>query len=188
MLPVPVTAQELPSGDGWSHEVKWDGYRVLVSRAGDDGGLRVASRTGQDLTARFPQLAGLVAVVADGTVLDGEVVSLVAGRPDFAALAGGDPAGTVRAVVFDVPVLAGVDVCPEPLELRRQMLGELDLPGCAIRSEAFADGAALLAATQEQGMEGVVAKRLGSPYRPGVRSPDWRKHAARSRAARFSPA
>ncbi len=182
MLPVPVTAQELPSGDGWSHEVKWDGYRVLVARRGD-GGLRVSSRTGQDLTARFPQLAGLVAVVSDGTVLDGEVVSLVAGRPDFAALAGGDPAGTVRAVVFDVPVLAGEDVCREPLEVRRQMLGELDLPGCAIRSEAFADGAALLAATQEQGMEGIVAKRLGSPYRAGVRSPDWRKHAHRRRRA-----
>lgn len=185
MLPVPVTAEELPSGPGWSHEVKWDGYRVLAGRAGPGAGgiagLRLTSRTGQDLTARFSQVADLRAVVSDGTLLDCEVVSLVGGRPDFGALASGDRAGTVRAVVFDVPLLAGVDVCREPLESRREMLASLDLPPCAILSEPFTDGVALLAATAEQGMEGVVAKRVGSPYRPGVRSPDWRKHAHRRR-------
>lgn len=183
MLPVPVTAAELPAGSDWSHEVKWDGYRVMVHRSdgrGGRSGVSLLSRTGQDLTARFPALAPLVDVVADGTVLDGEVVSLVAGRPDFEALASGDPAGTVVAVLFDVAVLAGGDVCREPLDVRRQMLAALDLPGCAMRSDVFTDGAALLAATREQGVEGVVAKRLSSPYRPGVRSPDWRKHAHRS--------
>jgi bifunctional non-homologous end joining protein LigD len=183
MLPVAVTAEELPSGPVWSHEVKWDGYRVMVEpapdRPGSGAAMRLLSRTGQDLTARFPTLAALQAVVADGTVLDGEVVSLLGGRPDFAALAGGDPAGTVRVVVFDVPVLGGTDVCREPLQARRQMLQTLDLPPCAVRSEVFDDGRALLHATAEQGMEGVVAKRLASPYRPGVRSPDWRKHAHR---------
>jgi len=181
MLPVPVTAQELPSGDGWSHEVKWDGYRVLVHRADRPGALRLLSRTGQDLTVRFPALAGLSELVADGTVLDAEVVSLVGGRPDFSALASGNPAGIVRAVLFDVPVLGGEDVTREPLVARRQMLASFELPGCALPSEPFADGAALLAATGEQGLEGVVAKRLASPYRPGVRSPDWRKHAHRRR-------
>ncbi len=190
MLPVAVSAAELPSGPAWGHEVKWDGYRVLVraaargARSGSGGparALRLDSRTGLDLTARFPSLAGMVDVVADGTVLDAEVVSLVAGRPDFAALASGDPAGAVRLVVFDVPVLGGTDVCREPLHVRRQLLAGLDLPGCALVSEVFDDGAALLGATQQQGLEGVVAKRLDSPYRPGVRSPDWRKHAHRRR-------
>ncbi|MGJ7441849.1 ATP-dependent DNA ligase [Aquipuribacter sp. MA13-6] len=194
MLPVAVAADELPSGPAWSHEVKWDGYRVLVRAGAARAGvgwagtgrgaasvLRLDSRTGLDLTARFPALADLLDVVADGTVLDAEVVSMVGGRPDFAALASGDPSGTVRAVVFDVPVLAGTDVYREPLHARRQMLAGLDLPGCALRSEPFADGEALLAATRQQGLEGVVAKRLDSPYRPGVRSPDWRKHAHRRR-------
>lgn len=184
MLPVAVAADELPSGHGWSHEVKWDGYRVLVRVGSSREGravLRLDSRTGLDLTARFPALSGLLDVVADGTVLDAEVVSMVGGRPDFSALASGDPAGTVRAVVFDVPVLAGTDVCREPLHARREMLAGLDLPGCALRPEPFDDGEALLAATRQQGLEGVVAKRLDSPYRPGVRSPDWRKHAHRRR-------
>lgn len=181
MLPVAVTAQELPSGDAWSHEVKWDGYRVMLHRGEAPGTVRLLSRTGQDLTTRFPSLAGLAELVADGTVLDAEVVSLLGGRPDFSALASSDPAGTVRAVLFDVPVLAGQDVTREPLVARREMLATLALPACALPSEPFTDGAALLAATGEQGLEGVVAKRLDSPYRPGVRSPDWRKHAHRRR-------
>ncbi|MFC5381541.1 DNA ligase [Aquipuribacter nitratireducens] len=181
MLPVAATADELPRGEAWLAEVKWDGYRVLVGPGGRRGAYRLLSRTGQDLTARFPSLGALAGPVADGSVLDGEVVSLVDGRPDFTALAAGDPAGTVRVVVFDVLRDGDADVCAEPLEARRQRLLAREVPPCAIVPDVFDDVDALLDATRAQGVEGVVVKRRASPYRPGRRSPDWRKHAHRRR-------
>ncbi|WP_336922253.1 ATP dependent DNA ligase [Aquipuribacter sp. SD81] len=184
MLPQAATAADLPRGEGWGAEVKWDGYRVLLGPAPERSrrpGLRLLSRTGQDLTARFPQVAPLADLVADGSVLDGEVVSLLDGRPDFSALASGDPAAVVRVVVFDVLRHGTADVTAEPLTARRERLAGLPLPACAARSELFDDVDALLVATEQQGVEGVVVKRLASPYRAGTRSGDWRKHAHRRR-------
>ncbi len=179
MLASPAGPAGLPTGAGWSYELKWDGYRAM---AGSEGGrLRLRSRSGQELVDRFPALRGLEAVTADGTLLDGEVVALVDGRPSFEAVA--DSAQHARAqlsyVVFDVPVAAGERITSLPLTERRAVLAGLDLPACATRSQVFADGASLLDVTREQGLEGVVAKRDASPYRPGVRSPDWVKLAHR---------
>jgi bifunctional non-homologous end joining protein LigD len=126
-------------------------------------------------------LRDLAGVTADGTLLDGEVVALVDGVPSFEAVA--DSARHARAqlsfVVFDVPVSGGEVITSSPLAERRAVLQDLDLPACATRSQVFTDGAALLDVTRRRGLEGVVAKRDTSPYRPGVRSPDWVKLAHR---------
>lgn len=179
MLATPAGPGGLPTGPGWSFEVKWDGFRAMARS--ERGRLRLDSRSGLELVDRFPALRDLAGVTADGTLLDGEVVALVDGVPSFEAVA--DTARHARAqlayVVFDVPVHAGDDVCAAPLEERRDLLAGLDLPGCAIRSQVFTDGPALMEVTRQRGIEGVLAKRDSSPYRPGARSADWVKLAHR---------
>ena len=84
MRPMLATLTEaLPQGPGWVHEVKWDGMRVLADVRG--GGLTLTSRSGRDVTASFPELVAL-AELYDDMLLDGEVVSLVDGRPTMDAL------------------------------------------------------------------------------------------------------
>ncbi len=179
MLASPAGPGGLPLGDGWSYEVKWDGYRAMARS--ERGRLRLDSRSGLELVDRFPALRELVAVTADGTLLDGEVVALVDGRPSFEAVADSARHGRAQLsyLVFDVPVHAGEVVTSRPLAERRGLLDGLQLPPCATRSQVFTDGSALLEVTRAQGLEGVVAKRDSSPYRPGVRSPDWVKLAHR---------
>lgn len=182
-----ATPGALPTGPGWVFEVKWDGMRLLADVATDDGipRVRLLTRSGRDVSANFPELARLDLIAPD-VVLDGEVVMLDGGVPSFAALAE-RMHGTVSAaraharpvtfLVFDVVRLYGVDLAPRPLHERRATLERLDtsaVPAVSL-SPLYTDGAALLAATAQQGMEGIVAKRADSPYRPGRRSPSWLK-------------
>ena len=136
MLATPAPA--LPSGPDWAHEVKWDGMRLLVDI--HDGRLTLRSRNGNDVTASFPELAGLVHTYAD-VLLDGEVVALEDGLPSFAALAERmhvkDPRKAQRLaarrpvtlMVFDVLRLFGQDVTGLPWTGRRDLLERLDLRG-----------------------------------------------------------
>ncbi|MEJ5912875.1 non-homologous end-joining DNA ligase [Pseudokineococcus sp. 1T1Z-3] len=188
----------------WSYEVKWDGMRLLADVGA--GGLRLSSRTERDVGGAFPDLAGLpaaAAAVGGDLLLDGEVVALdPAGRPSFGVLAprlglsGGAARRAARAVplvyvVFDVLRAGGQDLVPEPLRVRREVLEGLgaqwlaDPPvvgGAALQvSPGFGSGADVLAATRAQGLEGGVAKRWDSPYRPGVRSRTWVKATHRTR-------
>lgn len=175
----------LPTGADWVFEVKWDGIRVLADAS--DGDLRLLSRTGRPVTAAFPELACLAEL--PDVLLDGEVVALDdAGRPSFPALQERihvrDAARARRLartrpvsyVVFDVLRLYGVDLTGRPLAERRATLERLPLPDGPVQlSPLYEDGPALLAATREQGLEGVVAKRRTSVYEPGRRSPHWVK-------------
>ncbi len=183
--PEPVVA---PSGDEWSFEVKWDGVRALAL-VRDDGTLALRSRNGGDLSGRYPSIAApavgsALAPLISSAILDGECVQFdPEGRPSFAgALRGGT---AVRFVVFDALAWRGRDVRGESLANRRSLLAELDLPtltgGAWLPSAVFDDGDALLAATREQGLEGVMAKRLTSRYQCGVRSRDWVKLPHRMR-------
>lgn len=171
-----TAAETLPTGDGWSYEPKWDGYRTIVTVAAGEPTLR--SRNGNDLTGGFAALARDVAraVRSPDAVLDAELCALDAdGRPEFSLLQRGE--GEPVLVVFDLLELDGVALVDEPLTRRRDLLaGALD-PSVAsvILSPSFDDGEALLGAARERGLEGVVAKRLDSRYQPGRRSPDWRK-------------
>lgn len=178
-------AERVPPGPEWSHEIKWDGMRILADLRG--GSIRLTSRNEIDATSSFPELAGLADAHED-TLLDGEVVALDAGLPSFAALAErmhvGDPvraaalatARPVTYLVFDVLRLYGVDLTSRPLDERRATLERLALAGAHWQvPPTYGDGDLLHAATLEQGLEGIVSKRRSSAYHPGRRSPDWRK-------------
>lgn len=165
------------------YEVKWDGMRVLADVT--DSRLTLTSRSGRDVTANFPELAGIRTMAPD-VLLDGEVVLLEEGKPSFAALADRmqSPVGAVRSharpvtyMAFDILRLYGVPLLDRPLHDRRATLERLDTSGVPALelSPLYTDGQALFEATGRRGMEGVVAKRRGSPYRPGRRSPQWVK-------------
>lgn len=201
MRPMLASAtRHVPTGADWVHEVKWDGMRVLVDvRAGR---VRVTSRTERDATVAFPEVQAMGALY-DDLLLDGEMVVFVGGKPHFgtlaerfhvtstaraAALAASAP---VTFVVFDALRVLGVDLTSRPWADRRAALERLDLETpTALVPEwqiawhvpgVFDDGAALLAATQEHGLEGVVSKRRSSRYAAGQRSPDWLKLPHRPR-------
>jgi bifunctional non-homologous end joining protein LigD len=166
----------IPSGDEWVYEPKWDGFRALAWVQGGDAHL--ASRNGNNLTSRFPQLARALAaaVRASEAVLDGEICALDEhGRSRFSLLQRGE--GVTVFVAFDLLEVDGEPLLDLPLRERRERLEALvdPSPGPVLVSPQFDDGAALLEAARAHGLEGVVAKRLDSRYEPGRRSRDWRK-------------
>ncbi|GAA4801720.1 hypothetical protein GCM10023200_43370 [Actinomycetospora chlora] len=195
MLPVPG---DLPVEGAWSYEVDWAGVRLLADV--DQGVLTLWTADGEDVTARFPEFAGLVDAVADG-LLDGEAVMLDGGSPSADALGerlAVSDAGKARALarerpavfmVYDVMRLYGVPLDPRPLEERRATLARLDLSrSTRIQvSPAYDDGPALLAGVVAQRLSGVVAKRRGTPYRAGESGGDWVRVDAR-RSAGAPPA
>ena len=179
----------VPAGSEWTHEVKWDGMRVLVDRTPER--LRIFSRNENDVTVSFPELHSL-ADVGDDFLLDGEVVALGEGIPTFGALQDRmhvRDAGRARRlaeknpvtlIAFDLLRLAGVDLCDRPLSERRELLLGLGLDDVAWQvPPTYDDGQMLLAAAEQQGLEGIVSKRLSSRYRPGVRSREWLKFPIR---------
>src|SRR5438034_7771806 len=172
---------ELPSGEGWAFEPKWDGFRCLAHLGSDT---RLVSRRGTDLTPCAPELGRLHQGVPVPVVLDGELVALRSGAPSFEALRrrvlghSPDPDVSLVLVAFDLLVLGERDVTALAFERRRGILEALGIHGPRIQitlSCPASEGPALFGATRDLGWEGVVAKRLGSPYRPGARSRDWVK-------------
>ena len=175
----------LPKGAGWAFEFKWDGVRALVDVS--DHGVRIASRAGNDVTAAYPELVALAAGAGDA-LLDGEIVAFADGRPSFELLqsrmhvrSAADAVRLSRSapvtfMAFDLLRRYGVDLTARAYVERRATLDRWlgEQPGWTV-SPFFDDGPATLSAAREHGLEGVVAKRLAAPYRPGARSPDWVK-------------
>ena len=187
MLATPLAKP--PTDDGWAYEIKWDGIRALSYVAGDS--LKLSARRGADHTPRYPELAAFPSALGGhSAILDGEIVAFDdEGRPRFQLLQrrmGLSTAATIRRravetpatyVVFDVLWLDGESLLEEPYERRRERLEELALDGPHWRapSNHVGDGAALWNLVQKRDLEGIVAKRIGSPYRPGKRSREWAK-------------
>lgn len=175
--------------ENWHFEFKWDGVRTLAFVR--DGHLCLESRNGADVTTRYPELEGLPeAVPAKVAILDGEVVALDAdGRPSFHELQHrmhvASPAKSrqlsrlnpVVYMIFDLLHLDGEDLCDLPYTERRARLEALGLEGRCWRVPPRypAEGEALLEAARRTGLEGIMAKRPNSRYRPGERSSDWQK-------------
>jgi bifunctional non-homologous end joining protein LigD len=195
MRPMLATkGDRVPTGPDWTHEVKWDGMRVLVDRhpdGTDPTPLRIWSRNENDVTVSFPELHALATEV-DDALLDGEVVALGQGVPSFGALADRmhvrDVNRAVRLaeknpvtlIVFDVLRLDGEDLTARPLHERRKLLEGLRLDDVAWQvPPTYDDGQMLLEAAEQQGLEGIVSKRLSSRYRPDTRSRDWLKFPIR---------
>lgn len=193
----PMLARRAPapfSSPAYRFEVKWDGYRCLAFADPVLGRTFLQSRHGHDLAPRFPELAGLHRLLPAAAVLDGEIVALVAGRPSFAALqrraagvraaagAARDRSAAIAPVVlvlFDLLGLAGEVWLRRPLADRVHRLERLfpqgSAPGVALSRGVEGQGEALFARVRDQGLEGVVAKRLDSPYLPGWRTDHWQK-------------
>lgn len=185
LTPMLATSGTLPRGPGWSYEFKWDGVRVIASFQG--GPPQLFARSGATVTAAYPEISGLT--LPRDSLLDGEMVVLdAAGRPSFTALAERmhvrDPrraaslaaALPVTYMVFDLLRYAGEDLMSLPYARRRELLEGLELFGPHwMTPPVFLDGPATQAAARENHLEGLVAKRLDTPYTPGVRSPDWIK-------------
>ncbi|WP_197320110.1 non-homologous end-joining DNA ligase [Saccharomonospora sp. NB11] len=185
MLAVPG---DVPSGDDWAYEWKWDGVRAIVGVAGDE--VRVHSRNLRDVTASYPELHALTGLTRHRLLLDGELVTLdEAGRPHFGLLQSRMHVhaptprllrdAPVHYYVFDVLVVDDTDLRELPYHLRRERLAALDLSAPpTVRTPEYytqVSGAELLSVAAEHGLEGVVSKRLDSTYRPGMRSRSWIK-------------
>jgi len=168
----------VPAGSiaNWAAEPKLDGWRARVTV--DGGTVTVSSRGGKRL--RVPAL-DLLAEGGTSMVLDGELVARAGRLENFyevaPRLSSRQPAH-ISLVAFDVVWLDGELLTGLPYEDRRQQLVSLPVDASAVTvvpSWPGEDAADLLAACEEQGVEGIVLKRLGSKYRPGARSYDWRK-------------
>lgn len=193
-----ATAGDLPTGDGWLHEIKWDGMRLIVNvdTESPDHPVRLTSANGKDATASFPELSGLGTALGVRTaVLDGEAVAFdAAGRPSFGRLQqrmhvtdprqAADRAAAVPVVLvlFDLLALDGNDITGLPLTQRRELLETLVEPGPHWQVPAVHDdGESLLAAATASELEGIVSKRRDSVYRPGSRTREWVKVKIRRR-------
>ena len=181
-------AREVPSNEAaYAFELKWDGYRGLAFL--DRGTLRMLTRRQRDYTQRLPELWPLAQSLPDRRlVLDGELVALLpGGRTSFGELH--DLVGTwprvprpdrkaaLAYLIFDLLYLDGRSLLRTPYRERRRQLEALELSGPAwwVPPSQEGGGRDLLETSRELGHEGVVAKRLDSPYRPGLRSREWLK-------------
>jgi bifunctional non-homologous end joining protein LigD len=190
LVPMFATTGSLPQpDDGWAFEVKWDGVRAIAySRPGE---LRLESRNLNDVTDRYPELARLGrALSSHSAILDGEIVALDrSGRPSFGTLQRRMQVSSraqaqrlakdtpVTYMIFDLLWLDGHSVMGLTYSERRELLSALELNGESWRTpeHTVGDGKALLQASTEQGLEGVMAKQLDSTYQPGARSRGWVK-------------
>lgn len=185
------TSERILAQEGWLFELKLDGVRIVADKRGPR--VSLGYRKGREATASYPEIASAVAGLAEErVVLDGEVVAFDAqGRPDFQRLGTRIQTSGASArhaaqrvpvvyVVFDVLVVGDHDVTSLPIEDRKavleRLLGEGSKAGSHLRLHpTLADGRALLDFCREHRLEGVVAKRAGSPYRADARSADWIK-------------
>jgi bifunctional non-homologous end joining protein LigD len=185
----------VPTGGDWSHEVKWDGIRLLAEVA---DGVRLWTRNENDATIAWPEIAS--AAPDRDLLVDGEVIALNdRGLPDFGVLQ--DRMHVRRAttaerksqvlpatfMAFDLLRLDGRDLHRLPLEERRALLTGLVDDGVVAGTwqvpPAYADGGMLFEATHQQGLEGIVSKRLSSRYEFGQRTPHWLKFPHRRRSS-----
>jgi bifunctional non-homologous end joining protein LigD len=174
---LPATADRLPTGQNWIHEVKHDGFRLMVRR--DSAGVRLLTRRGLDWSRRFPLIfVSAAALNVRSCLIDGEAVSCDDdGVAVFQNLRMRSNEGTAFLYAFDLLELNGLDLRREPIEVRKEMLNGVlqeSGPGLVLNEHFREDGDVIFRHACKMGLEGIVSKRLGSRYRSG-RSPDWLK-------------
>jgi bifunctional non-homologous end joining protein LigD len=178
--PMKATAvSELPGGDEWIYEIKWDGYRALGSKHGDNA--RLLSLKQKDLTSDFPAVAEAVrSIRADTALIDGEIVAVDSnGCPSFQALQNRASLGRNWQIVyyaFGLLNLEGEDWTKKPLHERKEKLREI-LEKSDVRYNANLSGSPeeIIRIIKAAGLEGVIAKKRDSLYRAGTRVTTWLK-------------
>jgi len=202
VVPMLARPADLPAeDDGWAVEVKWDGVRAIAHCR--PGRLSLAGRDLDEITAQYPEVRRLARQLGSReAVLDGELVAFDEdGRPSFERLRKRierASESTVRRrmkshpvtyVIFDLLYLDGCDLLDEPYRRRRELLEQLDLSGDSWQTPGYSRGRAeeLLQASREQGLQGVVLKRLDSSYAPGERNGAWLKIENGGRQKRDEP-
>ncbi|MGH8918301.1 MAG: hypothetical protein ACRD0H_08195, partial [Actinomycetes bacterium] len=170
--------------DAYGWELKWDGLRAVAYVSG--GKVRLISRNDKDMAASYPELSVLAERVSTPVILDGEIVALRGGRPDFGLLQSRMHvlrpqdalvrAAPVQIFVFDLLHHGADSLLDRPYPERRARLEELGLDAAPVRTPPWQRGGAdkLLAESIARGLEGVVGKPLTSTYHPGQRR-DWIK-------------
>lgn len=187
LLPMlPQRAAEPFDSPNWLYELDWGGVRALAFLR--EGVVTLRGQNGVDLTAAYPELAGLAGNIrARSAVLDGQIVALgPEGRPHLELLRprlhqllGGQgprlPRAAVSFQVSDLLLLDGALLLDEPLWQRRNVLHVRFVPGehAQLSDTVEHEGVLFFRAVCEHGLDGIIAKRRDSPYRPGVRSDDW---------------
>lgn len=194
MLASPGSAALIGDPADWVFEMKWDGIRAVADVDVDrDPPVRLTSRTGNDLTAAYPELIALAKACGPRAIVDGEIVALDAtGRPDFGLLQKRmNLVGTAdierarrdtpaRFVVFDLLADGDVSLIGESYDVRRARLEERVTPGDVVQVPTVLDGAdttadEAMAISARLRLEGIVAKRRSADYAPGRRSTAWLK-------------
>lgn len=176
---IAVAAEKVPTGPGWIHEIKHDGYRMQVRKDGER--VRLYTRRGYDWTARYPRAAAAVAALkVRSVVLDCELVCVdTRGIADFARLHSRGYDDEAILYAFDVMEIAGEDVKALPLGERKAILARAlrqNAHGLHLVDHDAGDGAALFRAACKMGLEGIVSKKITSRYKPGPKPfPAWVK-------------
>jgi len=175
-----------PSGKGWVHEIKFDGYRVQMRIA--DGRVALMTRNGLDWKDKFPIIAARASKLPDA-LIDGEVVALDGnGKPNFSALQAALSKGDdhhLAFLAFDLLFIDGIDLRQQPLLARKARLKEVIEAQSAAAQKVIryvehfdVDGPSMAEAARRQDLEGVISKRADAPYRSG-RADSWTKAKTR---------
>jgi ATP-dependent DNA ligase len=174
---LPSPAERPPSGPGWVHEIKHDGYRLMVRR--DPAGVRLLTRNGHDWSGRFPLIVkAAIALQVTSFLIDGEAVCCDDdGVPVFEKLRSRREDRYVFLSTFDLLEINGLDLRREPIEIRKRELAKLlrnPQPGLQLNEPIAEPSDIVFKHACQLGLEGIVSKRLGSRYTSG-RSRDWLK-------------
>jgi bifunctional non-homologous end joining protein LigD len=174
---LPSPTERPPSGPGWLHEIKHDGFRIMARR--DGAGVRLITRHGNDFSSRFPFIvAAVTALPAHSFLIDGEaIVTNGDGLAVFDLIRHKRHGDAAVLVAFDLIELEGEDLRCSSIEYRKRKLAKLVRGphlGIVVNEYYEGDGEIIFKHACKLGCEGIVSKRLGSPYRSG-RSPHWIK-------------
>lgn len=183
----PILATQLPTGDQWIAQIKWDGVRMLSYYDGSTA--RLINRRGNDRTVQYPELTDITAYCeANSVILDGEIIALKDGKPSFHEVMRRDSlknSSTITVVKHQVPVIYmvfdilyhnGQSTMDQPLFSRQQLLNDILLPHPHVQIvPSYIHPDELFAAAQVQRLEGIVCKDINSTYAPGGKDKRWQK-------------
>ncbi|WP_340007019.1 DNA ligase [Paenibacillus sp. FSL K6-0276] len=183
----PILAEQLPAGNQWIAQIKWDGVRMLSYYDGNSSEL--INRRRNYRTRQYPELTDVAAYCkADSVILDGEIIALKNGKPSFHEVMRRDSlknSSTIAVVrhqvpviymIFDILLYNGQSTMDQPLSSRQQLLSDILLPHPHVQAvPSYTDPAELFVAAQNQNLEGIVCKDIYSTYAPGGKDKRWQK-------------